>query len=151
MLTFVRSAVPLLAAGALATIAFDLVGLGLAPFLGYPALSPVPWAGQALRAVLSEVPAGAAQALHALTGLVLHPLAYLLVARPLAHRLAGPLPWVVAAAVFGLAIWAVAVYGVAHLLAGAPAFLGFTDAAWVALGGHVAYAVVLAWALGRRL
>jgi hypothetical protein len=38
----------------------------------------------------------------------------------------------------------------AHLVAGNPAFLGFTGITWVALVGHVLFALVAAWVVAWR-
>ncbi len=151
MTPFARStAFRVLVAGALATVAFDLFGQGLSPFLGYPRLSLVPLAEQSLRAVFGDVPSGAPYGLHILTGLVAYPLGYLLLARPIARSVAPRLPWIGAAVAYGIILWASALYVLAHLVAGGPPFLGFTEITWVALGGHVLYAVVAAWVLERR-
>jgi hypothetical protein len=47
---------------------------------------------------------------------------------------------------YGVALWIFALYIMAHLIAGNPAFLGFTGITWVALAGHVLFAVVAALA-----
>lgn len=45
---------------------------------------------------------------------------------------------------YGIALWVFALYFMAHLVAGNPAFLGFTGITWVALAGHILFAVVAA-------
>lgn len=140
----------ILIAGALATVALDLFGQGLAPLLGYPRFAPVPLAQQALEGLLRDVPAGAADTLHILTGLVVYPLGYLLVARPISRRTMPRLPWIATAVAYGAVLWAFTLYVVPLLVAGSPAFRGFTGIAWVALWGHILFAVVAAWAIERR-
>ena len=54
------------------------------------------------------------------------------------------MPWLAAAALYGVVLWAFALYVMAHLVAGMPAFLGWTGITWVALWGHVLFAVVAA-------
>ena len=56
----------------------------------------------------------------------------------------------VASAVYGVALWVFALYIMAHLIAGNPPFLGFTGITWVALVGHVVFAVVAAWVVRWR-
>lgn len=77
-----------------------------------------------------------AQALHLLTGLVIYPAFYLCAVRPLARRLTPGLPWIVTGFGYGAALWVFAMYVMASLLGGAPAFLGFEPIAWASLVGH---------------
>lgn len=146
-----RLAWTVLIAGAFATIAFDLFGKGLAPFFGFAKLAPVPLANQVLRTVFGSVPSGTADILHLLTGLVAYPLGYLLIARPLAARILPGLHWTVVSALYGAGLWVFALYGMAHLIAGNPPFLGFTGITWVALWGHVLFGVVAAAVIETRL
>jgi len=145
-----RRLVTLLLSGAVATVAFDAFGQSLSPMLGFARLSPVPLANQVIEVVTGSGWMPAAQGLHYLAGIVAYPLGWLLVARPLAARLAPGLPWPVAAALYGVVLWLVALYGLAHLVAGMPAFLGFTGITWVALVGHVIYALVAAGVVAAR-
>jgi hypothetical protein len=64
--------------------------------------------------------------------------------RPLAARFAPQLPRWAAASFYGVELWIFALYVMAHLVAGNPAFLGFTGITWVALVGHVIFALVAA-------
>ncbi len=154
--------VTIVVAGALATVAFDFFGQTLSPllrsiaspFLGAK-LAPVPLASQVLSTV-TGVPGrelgalGIPYGLHTLTGLVAYPLGYLLVVRPLHQRVAPGLPWVVPAALYGVALWVFALYVMAHLVAGNPAFLGWGGLTWVALWGHVIFALVAATVIEAR-
>ena len=45
---------------------------------------------------------------------------------------------------YGVLLWVFALYVMAHLIAGNPPFLGFTGITWVALVGHVLFALVAA-------
>ncbi|MEM7644452.1 MAG: hypothetical protein AAF366_18290, partial [Pseudomonadota bacterium] len=47
-------------------------------------------------------------------------------------------------------LWIFALYVMAHLVAGMPAFLGFTGITWVALWGHVLFGVVAALVIELR-
>ena len=149
--TLPRTAATVLIAGALATVAFDLFGQGLSPMAGFAKLAPVGLANSTLNVVFGEVPAGAAYTLHILTGLIAYPLGYLLVARPLAARITPWLHWSAVAAAYGVGLWVFALYVMAHLVAGMPAFLGFTGITWVALWGHVLFGLVAAAAIEARL
>ncbi|SFI19758.1 hypothetical protein [Albimonas pacifica] len=142
-----RAALSVLGAGAAATIAFDLYGQAISPLLGGAALAPVPLARQTLQTVFGWDSAGGAHLLHYLAGLVAYPLGWLMIARPLARR-AG-LPELAAAALWGVALWIFAIGIMASWVNGNPFFLGFAGIAWVALAGHVLFALVCAWALRR--
>ena len=146
-----RAAVATLTAGAFATLAFDAFGQGLAPILGYAKLAPVGLAQSTLKTVLGEVPKGMADLLHIVTGLVAYSFGWLLVARPIWRKVMPSLHWSVPAAAYGVALWVFALYVMAHLVTGAPAFLGFTGITWVALWGHVLYALVAAPLIERGL
>ncbi|WGH79803.1 hypothetical protein [Jannaschia ovalis] len=148
--TAAATAGTILTAGAFASIAFDLFGQGLAPLLGFAKLAPVGLAQQTLQTIFGAVPKGLADILHLLTGLIAYPLGYVLIARPVAARLLPRLPWSAVAAAYGVGLWVFALYVMAHLVAGLPAFLGFTGITWVALWGHVLFALVAAFVVERR-
>ncbi|WP_179378953.1 hypothetical protein [Jannaschia marina] len=141
----------ILIAGALATIAFDLFGKGLSPLFGFAKLAPVPLAQSTLKTVFGASPNGAADTLHMLTGLLFYPLGYLLVARPIAAKVTPWLHWSLVSVAYGIGLWIFALYVMAHLVAGNPPFLGFTGITWVALWGHILFAVVAAAVIERRL
>lgn len=145
-----RSIFQILTAGALATIAFDLFGQGIAPLLGYAKLAPVGLASSTLKTVFGASPKGAADALHILTGLLAYPLGYLLIARPLQQKILPSLHWAITATAYGIGLWVFALYGMAHLVAGMKPFLGFTGITWVAFWGHILFALVAAAVLERR-
>jgi hypothetical protein len=132
----------MLAAGLLATLAFGIYAPALAPSWR---LAPEPLATQSLEALFGpfKAAAEAGTILHWVTGILLYPLLYAFVALPLARIAAPGLPWIVAAVLYGVVLWAFALFVVAHLVAGDPPFLGFTAITWSALGGHVLYALVL--------
>lgn len=136
-----------LAAGALATVAFDAFGQGLAPLFGYAKLAPVGLAKQSLAVLTGIDSTPAADLLHIVTGLLLYPLGWLLVAEPLRARIWPGFHWALAAAIYGVVLFVFALYVMAHLVAGSPAFLGWSGITWVALWGHVVYALVMAGAL----
>ena len=141
-----------LVAGGLATLAFDVFGQRVSPALGFPGLSPVPLAAQTISVVFGN-PGWAGTGgtvLHWLTGVVVYPIAYVLIALPVARGIIGTIPWIVVAAVYGVVLWAFALYVMAHLVAGNPPFLGFGALTWVALSGHVIYGIALGLVLSLR-
>lgn len=143
----------LLAGGLLATLAFDLYGGALAPAVAPTwRLAPEPLAVQTLLALFGPFRQAeeAGTILHWVTGVVVYPLGYAFVAMPSARGLVRGIPWPVVAVLYGGVLWVVALYGVAHLVAGNPPFLGFGDLAWSALAGHVLYALVLGLVLSPQ-
>lgn len=85
-----------------------------------------------------------AEAIHLVVGCLFYPLGYLFIARPLARTLTPWLPWWLVALGYGIGLWIFALYVMAHLIAGLPAFLGFIPLAWASLVGHLLFALVLA-------
>ncbi len=140
----------MLLAGAVATVAFDFYGQSLSPALGFAMLAPVPLAKSTLAALFGIQSDAGANFLHYVAGLVAYPLGYMLIAEPLARRVAPGLGWLVVAVAYGIGLWVFAMYVMAHLVAGLPAFLGFTGITWVALVGHVLFAVVAATVIRWR-
>ncbi|MEM1428448.1 MAG: hypothetical protein AAGG09_03210 [Pseudomonadota bacterium] len=142
--TPVKTAITVLTAGAFSTVAFDVFGQALSPALGYAQLAPVGLANATIQAVFGSGWRPGAEALHYFAGMVAYPAGWLLIAEPLRARFAPFVPWIGAAVLYGIFLWAFALYGMAHLVAGMPPFLGFTGITWVALVGHVLFAVVAA-------
>lgn len=153
----------ILVAGAAATVAFDLFGQFVSPLLkGVAApwlgakLAPVPLA-QAALAKLTGIPGkelaslGLPYGLHILTGLIAHPLGWLLVVRPVWQRFAAQIHWSAPAVAYGIGLWVFALYGMAHLLVGNAPFLGWGSITWVALWGHILFALVAAGVIEARL
>jgi len=133
-----------LTAGAFATIAFDAFGQALSPLFGHAKLAPVGLAGASIKAVFGVNPSGAAYLLHSLTGLIFYAVGYFAIARPIQLAVMPRLHWSVTAVLYGIALWVFALYVMAHLVTGNKPFLGFTGITWVALWGHILYAVVAA-------
>lgn len=145
-----RTVGTILTAGAFATIAFDTFGQALSPLAGYAKLAPVGLAGASLKAIFGANPAGAAYLLHTLTGLVFYAAGYFAIARPIQRMIAPRLHWSVTAIAYGVALWVFALYVMAHLVAGNKPFLGWTGITWVALWGHILYAVIAAAIMEAR-
>ena len=85
-----------------------------------------------------------AEVIHGIVGVVFYPLGYLYIARPLARLLTPFLPWWAVGVGFGLGLWVFALYVMAHLIAGLPAFLGFIPLAWASCAGHILFGVITA-------
>lgn len=151
MTTSIRdSAVTILTAGAFATIAFDVFGQALSPLLGYAKLAPVPLAGASIKTIFGANPSGAAYLLHALTGLVFYAVGWALVARPLQRAILPQMHWAVTAVIYGVVLWVFALYVMAHLVVGNKPFLGWGGITYVALWGHIFYALIAGWIMEAR-
>lgn len=85
-----------------------------------------------------------AELIHLVVGFLFYPLGYLYLARPLARAVAPWLRWWLVALCYGIGLWIFALYIMAHLIAGLPAFLGFIPLTWASLVGHLLFALVLA-------
>lgn len=136
-------------AGAFATLAFDLFGQWLSPTLGFSKLAPVPLANAVINTV-AGAKLGAGYLVHVLTGVLFYAVGYFLVVRPLWRATVPAVPEIVVGALYGIALWAFALYGMAHLIAGQKPFLGFTGITWVALVGHALYGMVLVTVVRMR-
>lgn len=134
-------------AGSVATVAFDLFGQALSPMAGYAKLAPVGLANGTINALLGTKIAGGGYLLHMIVGLLAYPLGWLLIAKPLSDRVTPWMPKVLVAAAYGIGLWVFALYIMAHWVVGMKPFLGFTGITWVALVGHILYALafVSAW------
>jgi hypothetical protein len=131
-------------AGSIATVSFDYFGQSLSPMLGFANLAPVPLATQIWQLLIGEAAAPGGHLLHYMAGIVAYPLGWMLIAEPLRRAVAPAVPWWLAAIAYGVVLWVFALYVMAHLIAGNPAFLSFTGITWVALVGHILFAVVAA-------
>jgi len=74
----------------------------------------------------------------------------MLLARPVAGRARPGMGWLIPSLMCGIVPWVFALSVMAHLVAGDPAFPGFTGVTWVALVGHAPFAVVAAWVAAWR-
>ena len=82
--------------------------------------------------------------------MIFYTLGYLLIARPVQKMIVPALHWSLTAVAYGVALWVFALYIVAHLIAGKPAFLGFSGITWVTFWGHIVFALVAAWVIEAR-
>ena len=93
---------------------------------------------------------GLAEVIHAVVGIVFYPLGYLFIARPLQRLVVPGLPVLLTGVGFGIGLWVFALYVMAHLIAGLPAFLGFITLTWASLVGHVLFGVIVALVVRAR-
>ena len=131
-------------AGCVATVAFDYFGQSLSPMLGFANLAPIPLANNIVAVLTGEGSRPAAHLLHYLAGVVAYPVGWIWIVRPLGRRFVPWLHWLPLSVLYGAALWVLALYILAHLVAGNPPFLGFSGITWVALAGHILFAVVAA-------
>ncbi|WP_168879332.1 hypothetical protein [Rhizobium sp. P28RR-XV] len=85
-----------------------------------------------------------AELIHAVVGIILYPIGYLFIARPLQRLIFPRLPVLLTGIGFGTGLWVFALYVMAHLFAGLPAFLGFITLTWASLIGHILFGTVVA-------
>lgn len=142
-LPVLREAQSILIAGAFALLAFDFFGQVLSPMLGYAKLAPVGLANSVIKSVFGAGYRPGAEALHFAAGLIGYPLGWAILER-LRQTFAPAVPWLLAAVGYGVFLWVFALYGMAHLVAGMKPFLGWGGITWVALWGHILFAVVAA-------
>ncbi len=90
------------------------------------------------------------EAIHVVVGVVLYPLAFLLIARPLQRALLPRLPWWLTALGFGIGLFVFALYVMAHLVAGLPSFLGWTPLTYASLTGHLLFGLGVGWIVRLR-
>ena len=142
--------VTLLLAGSAATVAFDMFGQALAPLVGYAKLAPAMLAGSVVKVIVGELIKHAGSLVHFLSGLIAYAFGWMFIAKPIADWVAPNLPWVVTAVAYGVVLWIFALYVMAHLVAGNKPFLGWGGITWVALWGHIIYALVAGWVVESR-
>ncbi|GAB5445780.1 hypothetical protein [Gymnodinialimonas sp.] len=134
----------ILLSGAVGTLAFDLWGKAIAPLLGLGGLAPVGLARGFLGALGLPNSGAWGNLMHLfLVGVIAYPVGWLFIARPILARVVPGLHWTIASALYGVALWVFAI-GFIAWVAGNPVFLGFARITWVALAGHVFYAVAAA-------
>lgn len=91
-----------------------------------------------------------AELIHGIVGVVFYPLGYLYVARPVARVVTPFLPWWIVGLGFGVGLWVFALFVMAHLFGGLPAFLGFIPLTWASLAGHLLFGLVCAAVVRAR-
>lgn len=134
----------ILLSGAVGTLAFDLWGKAIAPLLGLGGLAPVGLARGFLGALGLPNSAAWGNFMHLfLVGVIAYPVGWLFIARPIIARVLPGIHWTFSSALYGVGLWVFAI-GFIAWFAGNPVFLGFARITWVALAGHVFYAIAAA-------
>lgn len=140
------TAITLLLAGLVATGVWEVWARGVTPLLIGGPLEP---AGL-IKSSFGISSSFLAETIHIATGLIIYPLGYLFVAQPIARLLPVEFPWSLTGAGFGIGLWIFAMYVMAHLVAGFPAFLGFGDLAFASFFGHLLYGLAVAGIVALR-
>lgn len=86
-----------------------------------------------------------AELIHYLVGVLAYPLGYVAVVRQVL-----PLPAIVRGAVYGVALWVLAL-GIMAPIAGNPPFLGWGSITWASLLGHVVLGIAIALVFDRGI
>lgn len=132
--------VTILLAGLAADLTWEVWARLITPLLVGGALEPA----ALVQSVFGLESRFAAEVIHAIVGIVFYPIGYLFIARPLQRMIVPGLPLFLTALGFGTGLWIFALYVMAHLIAGLPAFLGFIPLTWASLAGHWLFALVVA-------
>lgn len=133
----------ILLAGIAADVTWEVWARGITPFLVGGPLEP---AGL-IQSVFGFNNLLVAELLHAIVGVIFYPIGYLFIARPLQRMILPGLPLVLTGIGFGTGLWVFALYVMAHLIAGFPAFLGFIPLTWASLVGHILFGLVVAYVI----
>jgi len=136
----------ILLAGAAADLTWEVWARGITPFLVGGPLEPA----ALVQSVFGFQSWTAGELIHAITGLVFYPIGYLFIARPLQRRILPQLPLALTGIGFGIGLWVFALYIMAHIFAGLPAFLGFIPLTWASLAGHILFGLVVAYVVRFR-
>ncbi|OWJ58319.1 hypothetical protein [Inquilinus limosus] len=136
----------ILLAGIAADVTWEVWARGITPFLVGGPLQPA----ALVQSVFGFQNWTVAELIHAITGIVFYPIGYLFIARPLQRRILPQLPLVLTGIGFGTGLWVFALYVMAHIFAGLPAFLGFIPLAWASLAGHILFGLVVAYVVRFR-
>lgn len=138
--------VTVLLAGLVADVAWEIWARLITPiFVGGP-LEPAALV-QGVFGLQSRL---AAELIHGVVGVVFYPIGYLFIARPLQRLIFPQLPLILTALGFGIGLWVFALYVMAHLFAGQPAFLGFIPLTWASLVGHLLFGIAVAYVVRWR-
>ena len=132
--------------GIAADITWEIWARLITPFLVGGPLEPA----ALVQSVFGLASRPLAEIIHLAVGFLFYPLGYLFIARPLARAVVPWMPWWLVALGYGVGLWIFALYIMAHLIAGLPAFLGFIPLTWASLVGHLLFAFALATVIRWR-
>ncbi|TPM26918.1 hypothetical protein [Mesorhizobium sp. B2-3-5] len=131
----------IIVAGLAADIAWEIWARFITPYLVGGPLEPA----ALVQSVFGFHNPLLAEAIHAVVGIVFYPTAYLFIARPLQRLVIPNLPLLLTGIGFGIGLWVFALYVMAHIFAGLPAFLGFIPLTWASLVGHMLFGTIVAF------
>jgi hypothetical protein len=138
--------VTVVVAGLAADITWEIWARAITPLLVGGPLEPA----ALVQSVFGFQNRFAAEIIHAVVGIVFYPIGYLFIARPLQRMIVPSLPLFLTGLGFGTGLWIFALYVMAHLIAGLPAFLGFIPLTWASLAGHWLFGLVVAYVVWYR-
>lgn len=127
-------------AGLAADLLWEVWARGITPHLVGGPLEPA----ALVQSVFGLSSRTLAEIIHGIVGVLFYPLGYLYIARPIARIITPFLPWWVVGLGFGVGLWVFALFIMAHLIAGLPAFLGFIPLTWASLAGHLIFGLTTA-------
>jgi hypothetical protein len=133
-------------AGLAADITWEFWARAITPLLVGGALEPA----ALVQSVFGFQNRLAGEIIHAIVGIIFYPIGYLFIARPLQRMIVPRLPLFLTGLGFGTGLWIFALYVMAHLIAGLPAFLGFIPLTWASLVGHWLFGLVVAYVVWFR-
>lgn len=142
----------LFVAGFFGTLVFDFWGQVISPALGLGALSPHGLARSLLGSLGLPNSNFAGYFMHFyVVGLIAYPVGWRYIFKPVWNAIPqAPKGWMIPAALYGIGLWVFAIGGVT-VIAGLPFFLNFGTITWVALVGHIAYAITMVAVMERHL
>lgn len=138
--------VTILIAGLAADVTWEIWARGITPLLVGGALEPA----ALVQSVFGLQSRFAGEIIHAIVGIVFYPIGYLFIARPLQRMIVPGLSVFLTGLGFGTGLWIFALYVMAHLIAGLPAFLGFIPLTWASLVGHWLFGLIVAYVVWWR-
>jgi len=136
----------ILLAGIAADIAWEVWARAITPLLVGGPLEPA----ALVQSVFHFESRFAAEMIHAIVGVVFYPIGYLFIARPLQRAVLPSFPLLLTGVGFGIGLWIFALYVMAHLIAGLPAFLDFIPLTWASLFGHIVFGTIVAYVVKAR-
>jgi hypothetical protein len=129
----------MLTAGLTALVTWEAFARFIAPiWLGRP-LAPA----AIIQAALDLPDSTIAQLLHLIIGLIVFPIGYVFVVRPVVTMVIPRVRWWALGASYAVGLWALGLYVMTHLVSGFVPFLDAGTVVWLSLIGHLAYGLAL--------
>ncbi|WP_052265307.1 hypothetical protein [Ruegeria sp. ANG-R] len=125
----------ILLAGAASIASWDFWAGTLSPLITGITLNP----DDLIRAVFGIKSVPILNGIHMTTGIIAYPIGYAFFARPIARTITPFLPWWIVGIGFGMGLFVFGFYVMAHLVAGMPAFMGWSKLTYASLFGHILF------------